>query len=113
MSKLFSIDWWTQQIMGQSRARWQAHETYLEGCGDVTESILPGRTGRIWLHGVYWYACTPSPMLRVIPVGSKVSVLDRQGLTLLVQLVQLPAQPVATPQLKVLPVLQKSFADAA
>lgn len=113
MLKLFSIDWWTQQIMGSSRSRWQAHETYLEGCGDVTESILPGCTGRIWLHGVYWYARTPSPTLRVIPVGSKVSVLNRQGLTLLVQLVQLPAQPVTIPQLKVLPVPHKSFIDAA
>lgn len=52
----------------------------------VETVIEPGKTGRISLGGVYWYARMPndiSSSVRIEP-GDKVSILGRQGTTFVV-----------------------------
>ena len=63
---------------------------YMGAHGIVTETIVPGRKGRIRVHGVHWYGRLAAPVTATIPAGSIISVLHRDSLTLTVQLVSLP-----------------------
>ena len=59
-------------------------DSYWQATSTVVESILPGRTGRIRLYGIYWYARTIKPLASTIRSGTNVKIIGRDGLSLLV-----------------------------
>jgi membrane protein implicated in regulation of membrane protease activity len=51
----------------------------------VVVPIEPDRKGRICLYGVYWPARAKPHVRRVIPAEAIVRVVERRGLTLIVE----------------------------
>lgn len=59
---------------------------YLRSKGVVLEPLVTGSVGRIKLDGVLWKARLSDVLVRdAVPVGAKVSILYREGLTLVVE----------------------------
>ncbi|MCG8368036.1 MAG: NfeD family protein [Pseudanabaenales cyanobacterium] len=58
------------------------------GLGRVDKAIAPNHRGRVFFEGTYWPArlySADAPLMAIAEVESAVSVLGRQGLTLLVR----------------------------
>lgn len=54
----------------------------------VTDAIRPYRTGRVKFQGTWWPASCKQNV--VLEPGTNVNVLDREGLTLIVEAIPLP-----------------------
>ncbi|MEM9807925.1 MAG: NfeD family protein [Cyanobacteria bacterium P01_D01_bin.56] len=57
----------------------------LDAQGFVEDAILVNGQGRVRLHGVYWSAKVEKSCRQPLDIGTAVTVLRREGLTLVVQ----------------------------
>lgn len=66
---------------------------YMIAHGTVTADLVPCETGRIQLQGVLWKAKLEEGNSQPIYAGEKVSILHREGLTLIVKRVPCKVKP--------------------
>ena len=77
---------WLWDFLGTgSRRQASAERGILNAQGFVEEAISTNGEGRVRLHGVYWLAKAEGSCQQSLTVGTAVTVLRREGLTLVVQ----------------------------
>ena len=76
-----------------TKATMSATETYMNATGRVVEPLRGFQPGKIRLHGVYWFAKLATSTKFSIPKNSTVTVIGREGNTLLVEPLIYPIVP--------------------